>query len=97
MPKKRKQSSVLSIEGFVSWARQYARWFMLGFASFVVLTILTIFLLLVGIWKLIVRPVANWVPETVQSIQNDSGKIQQLENKIQKLEERLATPAPTKK
>ena len=97
MAKKTKSSAVFSIEGFASWAKQYARWFFLGFASFVLLTILTIFLLLVGIWKLIVRPVANWAPETIQTIQNDSGKIQRLEEKIQQLEQRLETPSPVKK
>lgn len=92
MAKKHRTSNSFSLGGFADWMRSYARWFAVGFAAFVLLSLTVIVFLLIGLWNLIVRPVATWIPEGASQLQmtlDERQKIQVLEEKVQNLEQKI--------
>lgn len=92
MAKKHRASNNFSLNGLADWMRSYARWFAVGFAVFILLSLTVIVFLLIGLWNLIVRPVATWIPEGVSQVQmslDDRQKIQVLEEKVQNLEQKI--------
>lgn len=92
MAKKHHKTNSFSMGGFTDWLRSYARWFAVGFAAFILLSLTVIVFLLIGLWNLIVRPVATWIPEGASQLQmtlDERQKIQVLEEKVQNLEQQL--------
>jgi len=96
MAKKHHKTNSFSMTGLADWMRSYARWFAVGFAAFILLSLTVIFFLLIGLWNLIVRPVATWIPECSSQLQmtlDERQKIQTLEEKVQNLEQQLQKDA----
>lgn len=91
MPKKLRRSQEWTPAGVIHWVRSYAQWFIAGFVTFIVLTVIVLIMLLIGMWKLIARPVAVGLSDdkTTQEIVQDQQKIKNLEEKVQKLEQQM--------